>query len=90
MDTFAPSNPAYEETVRQILLSMPYVQWLGLTFQRIAPGEVEFLMPHRAEITFDGKALRRGRSARYWILRVPLPLSHLHPPVSCWRRLITP
>lgn len=60
MDTFAPSNPAYEETVRQILLSMPYVQWLGLTFQRIAPGEVEFLMPHRAEITFDGKALQAG------------------------------
>lgn len=60
MDMFAPSNPVYEETVRQILLSMPYVQWLGLTFQRIAPGEVEFLMPHRAEITFDGKALQAG------------------------------
>ena len=60
MDTFTPSNPDYEATVRQILLSMPYVQWLGLTFQRIAPGEVEFLMPHRAEITFDGKALQAG------------------------------
>jgi uncharacterized protein (TIGR00369 family) len=60
VNTFAPSNPAYEETVRQILLSMPYAQWLGLTFQRIAPGEVEFLMPHRAEITFDGKALQAG------------------------------
>ena len=60
MDTFTPSNPDYEATVRQILLSMPYVQWLSLTFQRIAPGEVEFLMPHRAEITFDGKALQAG------------------------------
>ena len=60
MDTFTPSNPDYEATVRQILLSMPNVQWLGLTFQRIAPGEVEFLMPHRAEITFDGKALQAG------------------------------
>ena len=60
MDTFTPSNPGYEATVRQILLSMPYVQWLCLTFQRIAPGEVEFLMPHRAEITFDGKALQAG------------------------------
>lgn len=60
MDTFVPANPAYETTVKQILLSMPYVLWLGLTFQRIAPGEVEFLMPYRAEITFDGKALQAG------------------------------
>jgi uncharacterized protein (TIGR00369 family) len=60
MAAFVPSNPAYESTVRQILLAMPYVQWLGLTFQRIAPGEVEFFMPLRAEITFDGKALQAG------------------------------
>ena len=39
---------------------MPYVQWLGLTFHRIAPGEVELLMPHRTEITFDGNALQAG------------------------------
>ena len=60
MTTFTPPNPDYEATVQRILLAMPYVQWLGLTFKRIAPGEVEFLMPHRAEITFDGKALQAG------------------------------
>lgn len=60
MNSFMPANPDFEATVRQILLSMPYVQWLGLTFQRIAPGEVEFLMPHRTEITFDGNALQAG------------------------------
>lgn len=60
MDTFVPANPAFQTTVRQILLAMPYVQWLELTFQRIAPGEVEFLMPHRTEITFDGNALQAG------------------------------
>lgn len=60
MTTFTTPNPDYDATVRQILLGMPYVQWLGLTFKLIAPGEVEFLMPHRAEITFDGKALQAG------------------------------
>ena len=39
---------------------MPYVRWLGLEFQHIAPGRVDFLMPKRAEITFDGKAVQAG------------------------------
>ena len=60
VNSFMPANSHFETTVRQILLSMPFVQWLGLTFQRIAPGDVEFLMPHRNEITFDGKALQAG------------------------------
>ena len=60
MRTFSALNPEYEETVQRILLAMPYLQWLGLTFKRIAPGEVEFSMPHRREITFDGKALQAG------------------------------
>ena len=60
MSTLTPSNPAYEEAVRRILLEMPFVQWLGLTFRRIAPGEVEFSMPHRPEITYDGRALQAG------------------------------
>ena len=60
MSTFTSPNPDYKETVQRILLGMPYVQWLGLTFKRIAPGEVEFLMPHSAEITYDGNALQAG------------------------------
>ena len=60
MPEFIPPNPAYEAAVRQILLAMPYVQWLGLSFQKIAPGLVEFGMPIRPEITFDGKAVQAG------------------------------
>ena len=60
MNTFIPPNPAYEEAVRQILLGMPFVQWLGLSFQHIAPGQVDFTMPNRPEITFDGKAVQAG------------------------------
>ncbi|MDQ3260919.1 MAG: PaaI family thioesterase [Pseudomonadota bacterium] len=60
MTNFTAPNPDYQDTVKRILLAMPYVQWLGLTFKRIAPGEVEFLMPHRAEITFDHEALQAG------------------------------
>src|SRR6202040_3244527 len=52
MATFIPPNPAYEEAVRRILLAMPYVRWLGLSFQHIAPGQVDFVMPNRPEITF--------------------------------------
>jgi uncharacterized protein (TIGR00369 family) len=60
MPTFVPPNPAYEAATQQILLAMPYVQWLGLSFQKIAPGLVEFVMPLRPEITFDGKAVQAG------------------------------
>jgi uncharacterized protein (TIGR00369 family) len=60
MATFIPPNPAYEEAVRRILLAMPYVRWLGLSFQHIAPGQVDFVMPNRLEITFDGKAVQAG------------------------------
>jgi acyl-coenzyme A thioesterase PaaI-like protein len=37
---------------------MPYVQWLGLTFQHIGPGQVDLLMPHRPKTTFDGSAVQ--------------------------------
>ena len=60
MPAFIPANPAYEKAVRQILLAMPYVQRLGLSFQHIAPGQVDFVMPIRPEITFDGKAVQAG------------------------------
>lgn len=60
MTSFTPANPDYEATVRRLLLAMPYVQWLGLRFVQISPGGVEFSMPHRPEITFDGKAVQAG------------------------------
>jgi uncharacterized protein (TIGR00369 family) len=57
---FAAPNPDYEAEVSRQLLGMPYVKWLGLEFARIAPGEVDFRMPIRPEITFDGKAVQAG------------------------------
>ncbi len=60
MAAFIPPNPEYAEAVRHLLLAMPFVQWLGLSFQHIAPGQVDFVMPHRPEITFDGKAVQAG------------------------------
>jgi uncharacterized protein (TIGR00369 family) len=60
MKSFIPPNPAYKEAVQSMLLGMPFVQWLGLSFEHIAPGEVDFVMPNRPEITFDGKAVQAG------------------------------
>jgi|SRR4051812_1560916 uncharacterized protein (TIGR00369 family) len=60
MKTFIAPNPAYEDAVRKMLLSMPFVRWLGLSFEHIAPGRVDFIMPNRPEITFDGKAVQAG------------------------------
>jgi uncharacterized protein (TIGR00369 family) len=57
---FAPANENFEGTVRKLLLGMPYLQWLGLSFVHIAPGEVDFAMPLRREITFDGKSVQAG------------------------------
>lgn len=60
MAAFIPPNPSFQETTREILLAMPFVKWLGLSFERIEPGTVEFSMPTRTEITFDGKTLQAG------------------------------
>jgi uncharacterized protein (TIGR00369 family) len=57
---FARANDDFERTVRKLLLGMPYLQWLGLSFVHIAPGEVDFVMPLRHEITFDGQSVQAG------------------------------
>jgi uncharacterized protein (TIGR00369 family) len=55
-----PANKNFEVAVRELLLAMPFLQWLGLSFAHIAPGEVDFVMPLRHEITFDGQAVQAG------------------------------
>ena len=65
MSEFSAPNPDYQETVKRLLLEMPYVAWLGITFERIAPGQVELQMPHRLEITFDGNAVQAWRWWRF-------------------------
>jgi len=57
---FAPANRNFESAVRELLLGMPFLQWLGLSFAHIAPGEVDLVMPLRHEITFDGRAVQAG------------------------------
>jgi uncharacterized protein (TIGR00369 family) len=57
---FAAANANFERRVRKLLLAMPYVQWLDLSFVHIAPGEVDFAMPLRREITFDGQSVQAG------------------------------
>ena len=57
---FAPANKNFESAVRRLLLAMPYLQWLDLSFVHIAPGEVDFAMPLRREITFDGQSVQAG------------------------------
>jgi uncharacterized protein (TIGR00369 family) len=55
-----PANKNFEVAVRELLLGMPFLQWLGLSFAHIAPGEVDFVMPLRHEITFDGQVVQAG------------------------------
>jgi acyl-coenzyme A thioesterase PaaI-like protein len=57
---FAPAAKNFEALVRKLLLGMPYLQWLNLSFVHIAPGEVDFAMPLRREITFDGDTVQAG------------------------------
>lgn len=57
---FASANENFESVVRELLLGMPYLRWLDLTFVHIAPGEVDFAMPLRRDITFDGKSVQAG------------------------------
>jgi acyl-coenzyme A thioesterase PaaI-like protein len=62
--SFAPANANFEGVVRKLLLGMPYLQWLSLSFVHIAPGEVDFAMPLRREITFDGKSVEGDGSSQ--------------------------
>ena len=57
---FTALNPDFDTDLKRGLQAMPYFQWLGLKFERVAPGEVDILMPFRPEITFDGKAVQAG------------------------------
>src|SRR5215467_4477760 len=57
---FAAANENFEAAVRELLLGMPYLRWLGLSFAHIAPGEIDLVMPLRHEITFDGQAVQAG------------------------------
>lgn len=58
--TWTVRNKDFDAMVRKLLLGMPYLQWLGLSFVHIAPGEVDLAMPLRREITFDGRAVQAG------------------------------
>jgi uncharacterized protein (TIGR00369 family) len=57
---FTAVNANYDADLRRGSNAMPYFQWLGITFERVAPGEVDLIMPLRPEITFDGKAVQAG------------------------------
>jgi uncharacterized protein (TIGR00369 family) len=57
---FSAASENFEAAVRELLLGMPFLQWLGLSFAHIAPGEVDLLMPLRHEITFDGETVQAG------------------------------
>lgn len=46
--------------LEQLVLAMPYARWLGLSLDRIADGEVDFVMPFKEEITFDGRIVQAG------------------------------
>jgi acyl-coenzyme A thioesterase PaaI-like protein len=76
--------------VRKLLLGMPYLQWLSLSFLHIAPGEVDFAMPLRREITFDGKSVQAGPigSLLDFAGGAAPSLSRLN--TRCWQRAISP
>ena len=51
MSKAVPANADFEELVKAVVLSMPAAKYLGFTFGRIAPGEVEIIQPYREELT---------------------------------------
>ncbi|OLT20849.1 aromatic catabolism protein [Actinomadura sp. CNU-125] len=51
MATPEAPNPDFEKLVKEAVLSMPAAQHLGFGFDRIAPGEVDLVQPHRRELT---------------------------------------
>ncbi|WP_151636930.1 PaaI family thioesterase [Noviherbaspirillum aerium] len=47
-----PANPAYAEVLQRMVLAMPMARELGLQFRRVAPGEVDLLIPYRDAWSF--------------------------------------
>lgn len=47
-----PANPAYAEVLQKMVLAMPMARELGLQFTRVAPGEVDIVIPYRDAWSF--------------------------------------
>ncbi|WP_123194044.1 PaaI family thioesterase [Pannonibacter phragmitetus] len=51
MTAFEPRDPNWEERVRRSFARQPFMGHLGASLSHLAPGEVDIVMPHRAELT---------------------------------------
>ena len=60
MSTFTARDPDYEERVRSSFARQAAMHTLGVTIERIAPGEVDLALPYRADLTQQHGFLHAG------------------------------
>lgn len=51
MNAFSPPNVDFANYVKKVVGSMPAARWIGFAFARLAPGEVDLVLPFRPELT---------------------------------------
>jgi uncharacterized protein (TIGR00369 family) len=60
MPTFEPRDPDYERRVRASFARQAAMHTLGVTLERVAPGEVALALPFRADLTQQHGFLHAG------------------------------
>ncbi len=57
---FTPADPAFEARVRSSFVRQRVMRMLDATLDRVAPGEVDILLPYRADLTQQHGFLHAG------------------------------
>jgi len=60
MPGFAPKNPDYRAVATATFDSQQAMRTLGISIERLAPGEIELAMPYRADLTQQNGFIHAG------------------------------
>lgn len=63
MSSFEPRDPNWEARVRASFSRQPFMAHLGATIAHLAPGEVDLVMPYKAELTQQHGFFHAGGTA---------------------------
>jgi len=55
-----PQNPKFKEAIKQFVLAMPIVKFMGMEFTKIEHGSVEIRIPYREELSFAQGSFQAG------------------------------
>ena len=55
-----PLNPSFKKAIEDLVLPMPIVKFIGMSFTKIEHGIVEIMIPYREELSFAEGSFQAG------------------------------